>query len=146
MNGRTFIDSNVFLYAIEEAPVQKSERAGAWLRHLLGTGNGVANLQVMNEVANVLIKRGNAPPEKVFSTIDGYMHFGVSVLSLETVAAARLLHFESGYSWWDCLLLASAIELQCRYFLSEDLQDNRQVRGLTIINPFRHSPPQTPIH
>ena len=146
MDARTFIDSNSFLYATEELPVHKSGRASEWLRHLLRTGQGVANLQVMNEIANVLLKRGNAPPEEVFSIIDGYKHFGASVLSIETVAAARLLHFETGYSWWDCILLASAMELQCRYFLSEDLQDNRQVRGLTIINPFRHSPPQSPVH
>ena len=146
MNARTFIDSNVFLYATEESSAHRSARAGEWLRHLLRTGQGVANLQVMNEVANVLIRRGNVPPEQVFTIIDGYKHFGATVLSLETVAAARLLHFETRYSWWDCVLLASAIELQCNYFLSEDLQDNRQVRGLTIINPFRHSPPQLPVH
>jgi predicted nucleic acid-binding protein len=49
------------------------------------------------------------------------------------------------YSWWDCLLLASAIELGCMHFLSEDLQDGEQIvaqgrRGLTIVDPFAHSP------
>jgi predicted nucleic acid-binding protein len=143
MSGRTFIDSNVFLYALEKDQDLKSGQCGAWLRHLLDSGNGVANLQVMNEVANVLLKRGNMPPERVFATVDGYAIFGAAPLSRETAAAARLIHFESGYSWWDCLLLASAMELQCRFFLSEDLQDGRRIRGLTIINPFRHSPPQT---
>ncbi len=146
MSDRIFVDSNVFLYAAEEASVLKSEKAAAWLRHLLRTGDGVANLQVMNEIANVLIKRGEMKPEAVFLIIDGYMQFGSSALTHETVAAARLLHFEVGYSWWDCLLLASAIELQCRYFLTEDLQDNHKIRGLTIISPFRHSPPQAPFH
>ena len=146
MSDRTFIDTNVFLYAVEEGDADKSAKSAAWLRCLQQSGSGVANLQVMNEIANVLIKRGRMKPEAVFTVIDSFSLFGTAALNGETIAAARLLHFESGYSWWDCLLLASAIELQCRYFLSEDMQDNRQIRGLTILNPFRHSPPQTPLH
>jgi predicted nucleic acid-binding protein len=146
MNDRAFIDSNVLLYAAEEKAALKSARSGEWLRYLLQTGLGVANLQVLNEVANVLIKRGGMRPEAVFSIVDGYALFGATAINFETVAAARILHFENGYSWWDCLLLASAIELQCRFFLSEDMQDGHRIRGLTIINPFRHSPPQIPFH
>lgn len=146
MNARTFIDSNVFLYAIEAADTQKSAMSGNWLRYLLASSHGVASLQVMNEVTNVLIKRGKMRPETIFSIVDGYALFGATAINFETIAAARLLHFEHGYSWWDCLLLASAIELQCRHFLSEDMRDGHQIRGLTIMNPFRHSPPQIPLH
>lgn len=146
MNDRTFIDSNVLLYAAEEKAGIKAARSGEWLRYLLQTGLGIANLQVLNEVTNVLIKRGGMRPEAVFSIADGYALFGSSAINFETVAAARILHFENGYSWWDCLLLASAIELQCRFFLSEDMQDGHRIRGLTIISPFRHSPPQIPLH
>ena len=146
MKDRTFIDSNVFLYAAEEGVALKSARSGDWLRYLLQTGLGVANLQVLNEVTNVLVKRGGMRPEAIFSIVDGYALFGSSAINFETVAAARILHFENGYSWGDCLLLASAIELQCRLFLSEDMQDGHRIRGLTIINPFRHSPQQIPLH
>lgn len=146
MNDKIFVDSNVFLYAAEDKDPSKSERAGAWLRHLLTVGVGVANLQVMNEVTNVLIKRAKMKPEKVFRIIDGFLAFGGTPISLETIAAGRLLHFETRYSWWDCVLLASAMELGCRTFLSEDMQDGHQVRGLTIMNPFLHSPPQKPLH
>ena len=146
MSDRIFIDSNVFLYAADEGIALKSARSGDWLRYLLQTGLGVANLQVLNEVTNVLVKRGGMRPEAVFSIVDGYALFGSGAINVETVAAARIIHFENGYSWWDCLLLASAIELQCRFFLSEDMQDGHRIRGLTIINPFLHSPPQIPLH
>lgn len=142
MRDRVFIDSNVFLYAAEEGQHQKSEAAAHWLRHLSLSRTGVANLQIMNEVCNVLLKRGQMSPETIFTIIDGYSSFGVSAIGVETVAAARLLHFETHYSWWDCLLLAAAMEQNCRFFLTEDLQHGRRVRGLTIISPFRHSPPQ----
>ena len=146
MKDRTFIDSNVFLYAAEKGDLEKSRQAATWLRYLLRSGVGVANLQVMNEITNILIKRGQMEAEEIFPIIDSYALFGTAALSKETVAAARLLHFETSFSWWDCLLLASAMELQCINFLSEDLQDQRKIRGLTIINPFRHSPPRLPLH
>jgi predicted nucleic acid-binding protein len=37
-------------------------------------------------------------------------------------------------------LLASALELGCSHFLSEDLQDGQQIGDPTIINPFLHAP------
>jgi predicted nucleic acid-binding protein len=146
MNGRTFIDSNVFLYSAEQKEPSKADRAGNWLRYLFESGNGMANLQVMNEITNVLIKRGNLTSERVFSIVDGFIGFGGSAINSETVAAGRLLRLETAYSWWDCLLLASAMELQCTYFLSEDMQDGHKIRGLTVIDPFLHSPPDSPLH
>jgi len=146
MSDRLFIDSNVFLYAIEEQEPSKAERAAAWLGYSSQTGLGVSNLQVMNEVTNVLLKRKLMPPEDVFCIVDGFCALGASPISAETVAAARLVRFETGYAWWDCVLLAAAMELGCRRFLSEDMRDGHSVRGLTIVDPFRHSPPTTPLH
>jgi len=146
MNGRVFVDSNILLYAIESQDVAKARRAGQWLEYLLETGRGVANLQVMNEVTNVLLRRGTMPPEQVFRVVDTFGAFGATPISLETTAAARLIRLRTNYQWWDCILLASAIELGCSSFLSEDLKDGHSFPGLTIISPFRHSPPQLPIH
>jgi predicted nucleic acid-binding protein len=146
MNGSFFIDSNVFLYALAQEAGEKGARAAFWLRILLASGQGMANLQVMNEVTNVLIKRARMPAEAVFAAIDSFSSFGMQPVGKETVSAARLLHFRYGYSWWDCLLLAAAIELGCRFFLSEDLQNRQEIGGLTIVDPFRHTPADFAFH
>lgn len=146
MNGRTFIDSNVLLYAAQKGVDEKSARCAAWVRYLQQDGLGVSNLQVMNEVTNVLTKRARMPPEAAFAIVDGYSIFGTEPINQQTVAAARIIRFDTSYSWWDCVLLAAAVELQCTRFLTEDLQDGHKVRGLTIISPFRHSPPHIPLH
>jgi predicted nucleic acid-binding protein len=144
--GKTFIDSNVFIYAVQTTDAAKSARCAGWLRYLVRSGCGAANLQVLNEIANVLIKRRMMTAAEIFAVADGYRIFGANPISTETVAAARLIHFDTDYSWWDCVLMASAIELQCRYFLTEDLKPQQSVRGLTIISPFLHSPPDSPFH
>jgi len=46
----------------------------------------------------------------------------------------------SRFSWRDCLLLGSAVQLGCSHFLSEDLHDGQQFGGVTVVNPFVHDP------
>jgi predicted nucleic acid-binding protein len=140
-----FIDANVPLYARDTTTEPKVLAAAGWLRLLADLGCGRTNLQVLNEVTNVLLrKQRNRSAAEIFAEVDGLRFFGDAPLSHTTVAVARQLHLRSRYSWWDCLLLASALELGCGYFLSEDLQDGQLVESngkrLTIIDPFDHSP------
>lgn len=145
-SARIFIDSNVLLYSIESQDAGKSVHAGRWLDYLLQTGSGVTNLQVLNEVTNVLLKRRVMAPEQVFKVVDTFGSFGTMPVSREIMTAARLIRLSTRYQWWDCLLLASAVELRCAGFLSEDMSDGPGIHGLTIINPFLHSPPQLRFH
>jgi len=42
-----------------------------------------------------------------------------------------------GYSYWDSMIIVSAMENDCRYLYSEDMQSNQTINGkLTIINPY----------
>jgi predicted nucleic acid-binding protein len=145
MSVSVFLDSNVLLYAIEESRTEKTALVAGWFRYLEKEARVLVSLQVLNEVANVLLKRG-MPAEQVFQTVDRLSVFGSEPVSPETVIAARLVRIETGYAWWDCILLASAMENGCRVFLSEDLRDGHTIRGLTVLNPFRHSPPLNALH
>ena len=78
----------------------------------------------------------------MFRLADDIMVWGATPINSDIVWAARRIRASFGYSWWDCLLLASALELGCKYFLSEDLQDGQTIEGLTIVDPFAHSPDQ----
>jgi predicted nucleic acid-binding protein len=60
--------------------------------------------------------------------------------SLEVVAEGWRLRQETGFQFWDCVILASAIRAGCSYLLSEDYQSGRSVRGTTIISPFDTDP------
>jgi predicted nucleic acid-binding protein len=45
------------------------------------------------------------------------------------------------YSYWDSLILASALESRCQIVYSEDMQDGQQIEHtLTIQNPFKSRP------
>jgi predicted nucleic acid-binding protein len=139
--GSVFFDSNVLLYAHDRSDTAKLQSAELWLIEITLRESAATNLQVLNEVSNVLFKkRKDLSAEEVFSIVDDFAALGASPMTWHEVLTARAIREDTGYSWWDCLLLASALELGCSHFLSEDLQDGQKIGGLTIINPFTHSP------
>lgn len=138
---KVFADTNVAFYSREDTNDPKAATARNWLRECAGRRMLNLNLQVLNELANVLFrKRKSLSNDQVFEAVDKLSVLGTHPVSMPTIHAARAVRESTGYSWWDCLLLASAIELGCSHFLSEDLQDGHQIGGLTIINPFLHAP------
>ena len=140
---RVFLDSNTILYMHDRRTAAKGARVVAWLRAISQASAACVNLQVLNEVTSVMLrKRWYATLEIVFGIVDDLAEFGSAPLGKVEVEAARLIHARHGYSWRDSLLLASALELGCTHFLSEDLQDGQVIAGLTIVDPFAHSPGQ----
>ncbi|MGC4024976.1 MAG: PIN domain-containing protein [Mesorhizobium sp.] len=141
--AKVFVDTNVILYSHDRKDLEKMLRARDWLRQLAALQQAVLNLQVLNEVTNVLLSKKWLPTtEQVFSAVGQFASMGSTPLSIWEMEEARALHLKYHYSWWDCLLLASALNLGCTHFLSEDLQDQQKIEGLTIVSPFAHTPEQ----
>lgn len=139
--GDVFFDSNVLLYAHQFPANAKTQTAALWLKHVTLYSSGRTNLQLLNEVSNVLLKkRRDLSNEQIWAVVDDLAFLGDKPIGWEEIILARSLRMSTHYSWWDCLLLASAIELGCSHFLSEDLQDGHEFAGLTVINPFLHAP------
>jgi predicted nucleic acid-binding protein len=135
-----FVDTNVYFYAHENREPDKQNACREWLRGIARRRLGRANLQVANEFTHIVLRKLRLPAETVFRLADDILLWGDSPVTSETVSRAREIHQRYGYSWWDAILLASALELSCTHFLSEDLQDGQQLDSLTIVDPFAHSP------
>lgn len=144
--GRVFLDSNILLYMHDRRAPEKAARAQEWIRTLARGRIAQTNLQVLNEVTHVFLRtRWFESPQIAYAIVNQFAELGDDPVGWTEVALARALCDRFAYSWWDCLLLASAIELGCSHFLSEDLQDGQCIvagdgRGLTIVDPFAHSP------
>jgi predicted nucleic acid-binding protein len=55
---------------------------------------------------------------------------------LETMRAALELHRKIQFSFYDCLIVQSALDADCQILYSEDLQAGFKIGGLEIKNPF----------
>lgn len=141
MSERVFVDTNVFIYARDPAVVPKHEAAKGWLRALGDRRIGVASPQIVGEYLNVLAKGriGVARADRRASAALIEL-WSVGETDCDLIARGWSLHEQTGYQFWDCVVLASAIAASCRYLLSEDYQHEHTVDGVTIINPFAIAP------
>jgi predicted nucleic acid-binding protein len=58
------------------------------------------------------------------------------LLDFETLRKARETELRYRLSWWDSLIVASALGAECTQILSEDLSAGQEYFGMRILNPF----------
>jgi predicted nucleic acid-binding protein len=135
MNGESvFLDSNVLIYAYSKVDTAKQQTA----RLMLFNNDCVVSTQVLGEYCNVGIKKLHYPPLAILSDIEEILfNCGLFVLGEETIQHALAIQARYGFSYYDSQILAAAIECQCKYLFSEDLQDGQRVDGVTVCNIFR---------
>lgn len=145
---KVFLDTNTLLYLHDRNDSAKGSVVHKWLSALIEHQSACLNLQVLNEATNAMLRKTwFDTPQQVYAIIDGFAELGDATVGWDEVGMARLLHARLSYSWWDCLLLASALTSGCTHFLSEDLHDGQVLtiaprQSLTIVSPFTHSPEQ----
>ena len=132
MSSDRFLDTNILVYAHREGDYRTTIA-----RQVLFEG-GVVGVQVLNEFASVArAKLGFSWPQ-VQEAIDNILILcpAPMPLSIEIHLNALGLSKRYGFSIWDGLIVAAAIEAKCSALLTEDLQHGQVVEGVRIENPF----------
>ena len=100
--------------------------------------NSWISTQVLNELNNVLYRKFSLSYDDILSVmleLEGY--FQIATVSPETIRQALILGERYRYSYFDSLMLASALEQNCSILFSEDMQCGQLISGqLRIVNPF----------
>jgi predicted nucleic acid-binding protein len=134
MSGKAFFDTNILVYVVG----QKDKRTDT-AEALLAAG-GTISVQVLNELANVSRKKLRMSWEEIDEVLAAIRVLCPSPLPLtvDTHDAGRRIAAKYGYSMFDGLIAASALEAECDRLYSEDLQDGQIIEGrITIRNPFQ---------
>jgi predicted nucleic acid-binding protein len=136
MRDKAFIDTNVLVYLYSEDEVEKQ----AYAYDAIEKYDCITSTQVLNEFSNVCIKKLCMPVEIINQSIDEIVaNCLLTVVDKEVIKKALELHRKYGYSYYDCLVLASALSYNCKYLLTEDLKADQVIENnLTIINIFSH--------
>src|SRR5579864_4953084 len=136
-----FVDTNVLIYAIDSRSPDKKERADLWLHELSSRDLVVLSPQSLNEFYSVATVRIGLPRDAATrERAEQLATWCKAPLDTDVTRAAWRIEDETGYRFFDCLLIASALRAGCNYFLSEDLQHGRRIGELTITNSFVTSP------
>ena len=139
MSDRAFFDTNIFVYAIDEASPAKRATARQLIEDALVNGTGATSFQVVHEWMNVALRRLAMPPRDAELFLDRFLLPLWRVQpSPDLCRLALSIHRQSGWSWYDSLIVGAASLDGCAILYSEDLQSaGRTVRGVRIVNPFR---------
>ena len=137
MSAGDFLDSNIFVYMFDESSPVKRRQAEALVAESLARGTGCISFQVVQETLNVLIRRMDTPIDRIRALLDDVL---VPLWQVHPTEAlyhdAISLQGRYGFSFYDSLIVAAAIEAGCTRLYSEDLQHGQQIQRLTILNPF----------
>ena len=136
MATRSFIDTNVLVYAeASDAPL-KQRAALALLKRLYEENLGVLSTQVLQEYCNVALKKLKLPAQYVRSQLDLYEQFEVVQVTPAIIHAGLDIHQTRSVSFFDAIVLASAHAAGCNVIWTEDMNAGEVINGVSIANPF----------
>jgi predicted nucleic acid-binding protein len=130
----SFLDTNVLVYAYSGTEPDKCMKA----RTLLHESSLCISTQVINEFIWVMTRKYKVAPTQLQQIINAlYDLYQVETVARKQINQALSLSASHGFSHWDALIIASALQAECGILYSEDLQNGRVVdNSLRIVNPF----------
>jgi predicted nucleic acid-binding protein len=138
MSVKTFIDSNILIYAHDTDAGSKYHQAAEIMESLWDNHLGVLSPQVLQEFyVNVTRKIASPLPRRTARAIvEMYQSWCVDITHAELMAAFRI-EDATRIGFWDALIVASALRAGAHRVLSEDLNPGQKILGLQIENPFK---------
>ena len=138
---KTFIDTNIIIYAYDVTAGKKHKTAGNILADLWNSGLGVISTQVLQEFFVNVVQKIPKPIDKqqAREIVRDFLKWHVVVNSGDSIVEAIDICLKFGYSFWDSMIIEAAIKGGAAVIISEDLQDGQVVNGVTIRNPFLQS-------
>jgi predicted nucleic acid-binding protein len=143
MTARTFVDTNILIYAHDRDAGRKGEIAAAHLRELWESENGVTSVQVLQEFYVNAVRKISPPlPTPAAREILRIYRLWVKeTTTVDTVLRGTEIAELAQLSFWDGLIVASAEQAGASILLSEDLNHGQVIAGVKIVNPFLASAP-----
>jgi predicted nucleic acid-binding protein len=133
---KAFVDTNIFVYLYSQTDSLKRDQAYSALMRC----ERQISTQVLNEFSHVCTKKWRFTRENIQKLLDQICAYcDVAYIYEDTIRKALDIHEKYGYTYYDSLIIASALEGNCQYLLSEDMADGQAIEGrLTIRNIFMH--------
>jgi predicted nucleic acid-binding protein len=137
-SDKTFVDTNVLIYAHDIDAGRKHDVAKAVLRDLWAERAGVLSTQVLQEFYVNAIRKLKKPlaRQEARSVVETYAAWCVEGITPADVSMAFQIEDRARVGFWDALIVAVAVRSGARRLLSEDLNAGQRIAGLTIHDPF----------
>lgn len=137
MSVKTFVDTNILIYAHDVDAGKKHEVAKRVLGELWSQRTGVLSMQVLQEFYVNVTRKIPSPLSKEMArlVVNGYAIWCIETTPAEISAAFRI-EDESRIGFWDALIVAAASKCGAFRIVSENLHAGQMIAGMRIENPF----------
>jgi len=139
MKDKFFIDTNIFIYCFDEDHLEKGINAGNLISEAVSSRRGFISFQVVQEFHNVMIKKH----KHLLSSKELNNFIRKALWPLWKILPSKEMHDEAfrihdsyQLSYYDSLIVASALQAKCKKLYTEDMHQGQKIEGLEIVNPF----------
>jgi predicted nucleic acid-binding protein len=138
MSERSFVDTNILVYAHDSSAGDKHKLARELVERLWEERSAAISTQVLQELY-VRIRRQATRPlprSRAVALIEDYLAWRVVVNDERSILGALELERAHRISFWDALIVQAAITSRAAVLYSEDLNDGQQISGVRVQNPL----------
>lgn len=137
-----FIDTNILVYAYEEAIGSKNKICFNLIQEcLVGKRKLAISNQVISEFINVALNKTSKPLpleriKKIVKWINDYKNY--VKLNYKNSTTEKALEFVNNYNtpYWDALIAATMLENNITTIYTENVKDFEKIKELKVINPL----------
>lgn len=133
MKDKGFLDSNILIYPIDNQKFKIVETI------VNSDADVFISTQVINEFINVYFKKSLLSFSNILEVSKKFISsFNLTLISDKTIFKALEIKNNYKYSYYDCLIISSALENNCNILMSEDLHHSQKLdNSLIVVNPFK---------
>lgn len=138
MSDRTFVDTNILVYAHDADAGEKHASAAKAVAELWVSRNGILSAQVLQELYITLTRKVASPVTRNLARrlIRNYLTWELVLNDGAIILHACEIEENYRLSFWDGLIVAAAYSKNAAIILTEDLNDGQNIEGIRIQNPF----------
>jgi predicted nucleic acid-binding protein len=140
MTAPVFVDTNVFLYALDRADLTKRQAARAWREELWKNRLGRISFQVLQEFYVKATQKWPQGRDQARAEVKDLLAWQPVQVDAAILDRGWRLQDRYQLSFWDALIVSAAKAIDCRYLLTEDLQPDQDLDGVIVISPFLNDP------
>lgn len=139
MNVRSFLDTNIIVYAFGQSFPEKAKTAQRLIAEGAAEKQAIISYQVVQEFINVVLRGFRLTIAR--ADLESFVLtalFPMMAISSSPALVMEALHLQGAnqLSWYDSLIVAAAVQGRCKVLYSEDMQHGRRFGDLVVQNPF----------
>lgn len=136
MSNNIFLDTNLWIYLYAKNPPEKYQKVAEIIKN--NSSLLLISTQVLGELFHVLSQKKFTSKTDAITIISDLINtFPVQAINTTEVIQALEINTKYNYSYWDSLIIATALLGECSIIYSEDMQHNQLIDNkIRILNPF----------